>query len=563
MTTNRTTRGAIISSILALILCFAMLLGSTFAWFTDSASSSGNKIVSGTLDVDFELLDKDTGVWNSLKDTSASIFNYDKWEPGYTEVKILKVENLGTLALKWKAVFTSEKDLSALADVIDVYVLPYGVLDDAAAASLAYPADLTGYTCVGSLASYLNTIETSTYGNLEAGESAYLGIALQMKGDAGNEYQGLDLCGSFDLTIVAAQRMSESDSFGTSYDSGATYPNISLKVPVSNSASNDLLFNTKSMNVKTEAGVDFGGASEATLKHTEPRVENDTVILDEVEFYDENNNVIDLSANDKAILVSLYVGDYFSEGDYVDVYHDDVLVASALTVDANGYVSYEALHFCEITVKENTDPRPIVVTSEEELIAALETAELGSLIDASGVVISGKSSISLKGGFTIIGLTIEAPNNALIRFENADVTGAVATFEDCKFICTESFPSKITMGSDTCSAVFTDCLFSGAYYISFANQTNATAEYNNCSFRLSVNGSGMHGFVNCMGGTQTFNGCDFDYTSGTTMGSNQYVKYNAVNSYSERYSTSVILSGCSFTNCGTQRYGSNSTLVVK
>ena len=285
--------------------------------------------------------------------------------------------------------------------------------------------------------------------------------------------------------------------------------------------------------------------------------------MDEVEFYDENNNVIDLSSNDKAILVSLYVGANFSEGDYVDVYHDDELVASALIVDANGCVSYEALHFCEITVKENTDPRPIVVTSEAELLAAFETAELGSIIDASSVVISGKSVVNLKGGYTIVGLTIEAPQNTLITFENTEMTGSVSTFENCKFICTDPFPARITIGSDTCSAVFNNCLFSGAYYLSFANQTNATAEYNDCSFILSMNGSGSHGFVNCMGATQTFNNCSFDYTGGTTLGSNQYVKTNAVNSYSERYSTSVILSGCSFTNCGTQRYGGNSTLTVK
>lgn len=412
MTTNRTTRGAIISSILALILCFAMLLGSTFAWFTDSASSSGNKIVSGTLDVDFELLDKDTGVWNSLKGTNAPIFNYDKWEPGYTEVKILKVENLGTLALKWKAVFTSEKNLSALADVIDVYVLPYGVLDDAAAASLAYPADLTGYTCVGSLASYLNTIETSTYGNLEAGESAYLGIALQMKSDAGNEYQGLDLCGSFDLTIVAAQRMSESDSFGTSYDSEAPYFEISstpVELPSVATGATTLSSGAENgVTVEIPAALVNNLPDEITkisLAHSAPKINvvEESVTFDSVEIIDQNGVAIDLSENTSPIAVTLAVP--FADGTELNVYHDGKLVCVATVAD--GKISYEALHFCPVTLTKAT---PVEINSEnaEEALAALipgQTVVLTSDVTLSETL-TLPANITLKGDAAINGTVI-------------------------------------------------------------------------------------------------------------------------------------------------------------
>jgi len=211
---KRNTRSALISSVLALFLCFTMLIGTTFAWFTDSVTSAGNKIMSGTLVVDLELLDKD-GNWNSIKENKDPIFNYDKWEPGYTDVKILKIENEGTLALKWKAKFVSENELSALADVIDVYVYP-------SATELTYPADrnLDGYTKVGTVAEFVNTIEETTYGNLEAGEVAYLGIALKMQENAGNEYQGLDLGGAFDILILATQLDSEEDAFGPDYDAG-------------------------------------------------------------------------------------------------------------------------------------------------------------------------------------------------------------------------------------------------------------------------------------------------------------------------------------------------------
>ena len=219
------TKKALVASILALCMCFTMLVGTTFAWFTDSVTSANNKIVSGTLKVDLELLDKTTGNWGSIKESQAPLFDYDKWEPGYTAIRVLKVENEGTLALTWKAMFFAPQALSELANVIDVYVLP-------SATELAYPAErnLTGYTKVGTLAQFVNTIEETTYGSLAAGEAAYLGIALKMQESAGNEYQGMDLGGAFDIKIVATQLTAETDSFGPDYDVNADYGVLSNTV---------------------------------------------------------------------------------------------------------------------------------------------------------------------------------------------------------------------------------------------------------------------------------------------------------------------------------------------
>ncbi len=215
MTKQKSTKKTLLTSVLSLVLCMAMLIGTTFAWFTDSVTSAGNKIQAGTLKIDLELLDKETKAWNSIKDSQDPIFNYNLWEPGYTDVKVLKVENEGTLALKWIAKFvTEQKPLSILANVIDVYVC-------SSATELAYPADrdLTGYTRVGTVADFVDTIEETTWGNLKAGEEAYLGIALKMQETAGNEYQGLEL-GAFDIQILATQLTYETDSFDNQYDAG-------------------------------------------------------------------------------------------------------------------------------------------------------------------------------------------------------------------------------------------------------------------------------------------------------------------------------------------------------
>ena len=128
MTNSKATRRALVSSAIALVLCFAMLLGTTFAWFTDTVSSTGNIVQSGSLKVDMS--HKVGNSWISIKENpNHKIFNYKKWEPGYTRVEVLKVDNLGTLALQWKIAIAVDNGTEvlgengqSLADVIDVYV---------------------------------------------------------------------------------------------------------------------------------------------------------------------------------------------------------------------------------------------------------------------------------------------------------------------------------------------------------------------------------------------------------------------------------------------------------
>ena len=216
MTKTKSTKRALLLSALSLLMCVSMLIGSTFAWFTDSVTSAGNKIQAGTLKIDLELLEEN-GSWTSIKDSQKALFDYDKWEPGYTEVKVLRVTNKGTLALKWIAKLVSANTLTDLANVIDVYVNT---------SVTAYPqnrADISGWDNAGTLADFVNNISNTTYGELEAGETAYLGLAFKMQEEAGNEYQGMDLGGAFDIMIMATQLTAEEDSFNDQYDFDASY----------------------------------------------------------------------------------------------------------------------------------------------------------------------------------------------------------------------------------------------------------------------------------------------------------------------------------------------------
>ena len=97
MTKQTSTRKSLLVSVIALMCCFAMLLGTTYAWFTDSVSSAGNTIQSGTLKVD--LFHGDVSI---KENPTHEIFDYKHWEPGFTAVETLKVVNLGTLAQQYK-----------------------------------------------------------------------------------------------------------------------------------------------------------------------------------------------------------------------------------------------------------------------------------------------------------------------------------------------------------------------------------------------------------------------------------------------------------------------------
>ncbi len=401
------TKHSLFMSAIALLLCCSMLIGTTFAWFTDSVTSSNNKIQSGTLKVDLELLDKTTDTWNSIKTSKAPIFNYDNWEPGYTDVKILKIENEGTLALKWVAQFTSTAALSILADVIDVYV-------DTTVTS--YPTDrdaVANWTYAGTVKEFVNTIEQTTNGILNpkntAGDTAYLGIALKMREEAGNDYQGKDLGGAFDIVIYATQLTSEEDSFDENYDKDAVVTATSSQVTlpaIGEAAVEQTITTPIENNVTLTLSADFlsdlaqvtDAPASVALSHAEPRINtsNNTVTLDHIDLIDENGDVIDLEAlgNDEPITVKFNVGNAFNVGDTVIVYHDGEIVASPV-VDADKNITYTATHFCEVTVGYNDGK----IDTAKELLVTTAAAEDGDVITLAGNIEFNKDAYSDNGGW--------------------------------------------------------------------------------------------------------------------------------------------------------------------
>ena len=198
------TKKALRGSLFALFACIVLLIGTTFAWFTDTASTGVNKIQAGNLKVDIVKADDET---TSLKGRNMSFVNKDGsadilWEPGVTfKTPAFKIKNAGNLALKYKLTLNGVTGDSELLDVIKFSVVGEngGAID-------------------------LDTFE----GELKNGElSGALYIQGHMDEAAGNEYQDKSLEG-LSLTVVATQLNSENDSFGPDYDKDAPLDFVSV-----------------------------------------------------------------------------------------------------------------------------------------------------------------------------------------------------------------------------------------------------------------------------------------------------------------------------------------------
>lgn len=214
-----------LASALSIVLCVAMLVGTTFAWFSDSVTSKDNLIQAGTLKVDL------VHNGNSLKaDPNYVVFNYANWEPGYTTFDHFSVMNHGSLNFKYEVVLEPNGTLTALAEVLDVYVAPKSALDGVNTADRAAVLAAVEDNKLGTL----NEIVYNLDGVLLAGNTGTLAtlpvdasvndfvVVIHMRESAGNVYQGLELCdGGFSMSLYANQLAAESDSFGPDYDASA------------------------------------------------------------------------------------------------------------------------------------------------------------------------------------------------------------------------------------------------------------------------------------------------------------------------------------------------------
>ena len=225
---TKSSKRALLLSALAIVLCIAMLIGTTYAWFTDTASTAVNKIQSGNLGVQLEY-SKDFTEWKKVNDTTKLFEESALWEPGRTEIVYLRVKNAGTLALKYTLGIYNLYNSTGKNVLGNKYSLSDYVKLGAAEADAAYADRAAAINAVDADAKLISDIDNSGMAgaSLEPNDTKIYALVLYMPTEVGNEanpknkdpYWAAKM--SFGISVSATQAMSESDSFDNTYDEDA------------------------------------------------------------------------------------------------------------------------------------------------------------------------------------------------------------------------------------------------------------------------------------------------------------------------------------------------------
>ena len=403
----KTTKSALLSSVVILAMCFSMFVGSTYAWFTDSVSSAGNVIQSGNLDIEFWMYNEKDSKYEDISSATKPIFGANSlladwddadllWEPGKTQIVYLGVKNAGSLDLKYNVVI----------DVVDqglVGALEYAIIDGAEAGALTLNDwDDVKAACNGQTADIApkRTIAATNGAIAEKDAADYFALAIHMKEEAGNEYQNKSI--TVDINIVATQLANEEDSFGTDYDADATFDEINagfgaledgasaVQIEVRNNAG------YKVASAVVPAGAVGDSAVSVTVVPSAPDA-NISITGDEtIKSFDVK--VTGLKENNTELVkVSLRIPEGLDPAT-VRLYHNSELIASTYNPNT-GYVTFESATFSPYSVvydaeseyeapvvNENTSkPTANVVYASEYVNAEIEWGNYGQWSPTEGL----------------------------------------------------------------------------------------------------------------------------------------------------------------------------------
>lgn len=226
------TKRALLTSVLALVLSLAMLAGTTFAWFTDTASTGVNRIVSGNLDVGLRYWgvgEDGQKTWLTAENSEDLFDENALWEPGYTQIVYLKVKNNGNLALTYAMQITPvhetvgvnvDGEQFKLSDYIKFGWTTFTADENGAPVALDREAAQTG---VGDGAQLGKTLHRQAADPMKANAEELVALVAWMPEDVGNEanYSTVQPTIELSLKVLATQATVESDSFNNTYDGDA------------------------------------------------------------------------------------------------------------------------------------------------------------------------------------------------------------------------------------------------------------------------------------------------------------------------------------------------------
>ena len=498
---KNTTKRSLLASVLALVMCVTMLVGTTFAWFTDSASTSVSKIEAGTLNVSLQMKDND-GKWVSAEGKTLQFLVEGKiptegtqilWEPGCTyELPKLRIVNEGNLALKYKVVISGIQGNAELNKVIE-------------------------WTMDG--------IELGTDVPLAKGESKEFTIKGHMLDEASNHYQGMTIDG-IAITVYAKQDTVESDSTGNQYDKDAdmTPDNLDQMVMANVTKTVDPAKITYFANDATAGLIAPAGslpAGDYTLKIT-PKADGVVTVGTgtasysyDIKLLDKDGNAV-TAADGKTFSVELYIGE---EQSNVKVYHEGKLIDSTYRA---GKVFFDTASFSSFDV---TFDAPVAVVGGKTyptLSSAVYGAESGATITVLRDFSSDGATMNQAGKKLTIDLnghTVTFNDGKIIRLYMGEltITGKGTMQEN-----TPNWAPIVVMHKDKAPAVVTvgkDVTLKGWSGI-MINPKNAYSNTNRYAPVINVNGT-------LIGQTDTNGGVGAGlYVNGTNVGENPAIVVN-------------------------------------
>ena len=455
MNNKRATKRALLTSVMALVMCVVMLVGTTFAWFTDTASTGVNKIVSGNLKVDIIGENSDSHVeklnFKKAATTDAEAGAEILWEPGCRYLtEGFRIANKGNLALKWKAQVNKGTTAANtgnfdLLDVIDFYLVTKN-------------ADGTETeTALDEFTGNLKKTETS--------DVYYIKGVMQTT--AGNDYQGLTIDG-ISITVIATQDTVENDSFDNQYDKDAP------------------------LDFEPVATADELKAAAAAGKNVQ--LTQDVTLMDAVTF----NKAVTIDLNGKTLISSL------NSNGYSLVTKANATIVNGTykgTGTARGIGAYGNLKMSHVTVDVAGQVGVACSTSDSQYTIEDSTIKGGyalcnfsnnATINISNSTLEGKNTGFYHNGsnsglnLTVTGTKVNAGNNG------TDATGVYIS------------GSTATRDADGYQkASFTDCTIKGnaAVEVKYTDLTlnncivTATVDSANASYTQNDNGSTTNGFA--------------------------------------------------------------------
>ena len=384
MSNKKATKRALLTSITALAMCVVMLVGTTFAWFTDTTTANVNKIQAGKLDVALEMNigTKETPKWVTAE---GQTLNFVKaaggenqailWEPG-AEYKLpeLRVRNDGNLAIKYEVAITGAVDATPNNGVNDLELLNV----------ITFSAAVNGTTTSGV---YGMTIAD---GALNAKDDAQtIQLSTKMDENAGNKYQEMAISG-IAITVKAMQASYEYDSNGNTYDGAAdmTPDNLHLRASANVTKTVDPAQETEFKNENgtvtlTAPAGSISTEGDYTLSVVPMASGNITATAGtavnayDIKLKDENGTVV-TAADGKVFTIKLMIGAGLKN---VKVFHNGIEITPVAYDETAGTVTFTTDSFSTFDVQYDA---PVAVIAGGEcyptLAAAFDAAKDGDTI---------------------------------------------------------------------------------------------------------------------------------------------------------------------------------------